>query len=256
MQEGLVFKIKKYALHDGPGIRTTAFLKGCPLRCWWCHNPEGLSAEPQTMKGDRNNKVGLKMTADHLLAEIEKDQIFYDESGGGVTFSGGEPLMQPLFLETLLNACRQRGIHTAIDTSGHAPADTFGRLANLADLVLFDLKVMNVKAHRTYTGKDNSLILDNFKALCRSATPKRVRFPLVPGITDQPANLRAVGRFMRNCGAGGQIDLLPYHRIGGQKYTRLDLDNKMSHVATMSAEAIAQAKADFEQMGFCVHIGG
>ena len=153
MNSGIIFKIKKYAIHDGSGIRTTIFLKGCPLDCWLCHNPEGKMPNPQVMKtdnslGGRSEVVGKKMSVDEVIFEIEKDIILYDESQGGVTFSGGEPLLQAQFLLAMLKACREKEIHTIVDTSGFAPAEIFVEICNMIDLVLFDLKLMDDEMHR------------------------------------------------------------------------------------------------------------
>ena len=141
IEKGFIFDIKKFAIHDGPGIRSTVFLKGCPLECWWCHNPEGQNLEPEKMEG--KDIVGEEVTVDWVIKEIEKDRIFYDQSGGGVTFSGGEPLMQPEFLQQLVLECKKRGIHTTLDTSGYAPADVFIPFIDIVDLFLYDLKIID-----------------------------------------------------------------------------------------------------------------
>ena len=166
MAEGTIFRIKKYALHDGPGIRTTVFFKGCPLSCRWCHNPEGIDPRPQTMSrrtssGETDETVGRVIGVDALVKVIEKDVLFYDESGGGVTFSGGEPLGQPHFLEALLAACNRLEIHATLDTSGFAPVDVIDRVLSRLQLVLFDLKIMDAERHRRHTGVSNRIILEN-----------------------------------------------------------------------------------------------
>ncbi len=191
--DGIVFRIKKYAIHDGPGIRTTVFLKGCPLACWWCHNPEGQSMEPQPIAparggdgaGDpvRGETVGRRMTVAEVIAQVSRDLIFYDESGGGATFSGGEPLMQPEFLAALLDGCRRERVHTAVDTSGYAPGGVFNAIAARADLLLFDLKLMDDAEHRACTGVSNRPILENLAAAARDGRPLRIRFPVIPGIS-------------------------------------------------------------------------
>ena len=258
---GNIFRIKKYAIHDGPGIRTTVFFKGCSLDCAWCHNPEGKSPEPQAMaplpgSTQRCETVGRNMTAAEVVAEIEKDLIFYDESGGGATFSGGEPLMQAEFLETLLASCRSRDIHTAVDTSGHAGADRFRRMADLADLVLFDLKIMDDRAHRIHTGISNGRILENLKWLAASGTPHRIRFPLVPGITEGEDNIRDMAQFVMAAGAERHIDILPFHRTAEGKYRRLGMENAAENLRPPRPEIIATAKQHFEDLGFKVTVGG
>lgn len=203
MTEGTIFKIKKYALHDGPGIRTTVFLKGCPLSCRWCHNPEGIDPRPQTIwrrtsSGRIDETVGTVMGVDALINAIEKDVLFYDESGGGVTFSGGEPLSQPGFLEAVLTVCNHREIHAALDTSGFAPAAVLDRIIPRLQLVLFDLKIMDAMQHQRYTGVSNRIILENLKRIAGSRTPVRIRIPLVPGITDGDDNIGKILRFAGN----------------------------------------------------------
>lgn len=258
---GIIFKIKKYAIHDGPGIRTTIFLKGCPLDCWWCHNPEGKTDRPQAMKSNAPSRdvdiiVNRKMTVNEVITEIEKDIIFYDESGGGVTFSGGEPLVQTPFLLAILEACRDREIHTVVDTSGYAPAGTFIGICSRIDLVLFDLKLMNDEMHRRYTGVSNRRILKNLEALSASGTPYRVRFPLIPGITDTDENIRSMAEFLRALGSVNRIDILPMHRIADEKYRKLGMQNKMANKQPPSSEEIDAVKRQYEAYGFIVSIGG
>jgi pyruvate formate lyase activating enzyme len=253
MVDGMVFKINRYALHDGPGIRTTVFLKGCPLSCWWCHNPEGILPQAQVM-GDE--PVGLRMSVKQVLAEIEKDVVFYDQSSGGVTFSGGEPASQPQFLEELLRACRKMGIHTALDTSGHAPAGVFLGVAGLADLVLFDLKIMDRQAHRRYTGVDNQLILGNFWALCRAKKCLTVRFPLVPELTDTPENIDALAAFVSRGQPAPTVDILPFHRSGGRKYEKLGMIDQMAAAPAASKQSALAAQARLQSHGLAVRIGG
>ncbi|MFP4309294.1 MAG: radical SAM protein, partial [Desulfococcaceae bacterium] len=198
---GVVFNIQRYVLHDGPGIRTTVFLKGCPLACPWCHNPEGQGFEPETLErrirepGEAERIVaetaGREMTVSEVLREAERDTIFYDESGG-VTFSGGEPLARPEFLAALLRGCREREIHAAVDTSGYAPTGAFSEIAPLVDLFLFDLKAIDPELHRRLTGVPNLRILENLRTLDRGRRPTMVRFPLIPNFTDAPGNMEAI----------------------------------------------------------------
>ena len=261
MNTGVIFKIKKYAIHDGPGIRTTVFLKGCPLDCWWCHNPEGKMPDPQVMKADRSlggkeEVVGKKMSVDEVLYEIEKDIIFYDESAGGVTFSGGEPLYQAPFLMAMLKACREKGIRTVMDTSGYAPAEIFVEICDMIDVVLFDLKLMDDDLHRRYTGVSNRKILNNLETLSGLKTQHRIRFPLIPGITDTNENVVSVAEFARALDSVSQIDILPMHRIADGKYKRLDMPSKMVDKQPPSPEKIATTKKQFEDFGFTVIVGG
>jgi pyruvate formate lyase activating enzyme len=261
MTEGTIFQIKKYALHDGPGIRTTVFLKGCPLSCRWCHNPEGIDPQPQVMSrrtssGEIEETVGTVIGVDALIDAIEKDVLFYDESGGGVTFSGGEPLAQLHFLEAVLATCNHREIHAALDTSGFAPPGALDRILPRLQLVLFDLKIMDADQHQRYTGVSNRIILENLKRIAHSRTPLRIRVPLVPGITDGEDNIAAIIRFAGTLETVEGIDLLPFHRIGGDKYRRLGLTDGMAGTASPLPERMAAIRNRFETAGINVSIGG
>jgi pyruvate formate lyase activating enzyme len=261
MTQGTLFKIKKYALHDGPGIRTTVFFKGCPLACRWCHNPEGIRPQLQIMRrrtstGEIEETVGTVMKVDELVAVIEKDQLFYDESGGGVTFSGGEPLAQPAFLAAVLEECNRRELHTALDTSGYAPAEVVERIMPLLQLVLFDLKVMDAAMHRRFTGVSNETILDNLKRIDQAATPLHIRIPLIPGMTDGENNLEQIAELAASLSSLQGIDLLPFHRIGSEKYRRLGLEAPLSGLIPPPQENVEWIKTKFESAGFNVTIGG
>ncbi len=259
--EGTLFRVKHYALHDGPGIRTTVFFKGCPLSCHWCHNPEGIDPQPQIMRRKTASQkiqetVGYTVSVDDLVRTIDKDVLFYDESGGGVTISGGEPLAQPHFLEAVLKACNRREIHTALDTSGFAPAAVVASILPWVQLVLFDLKIMDAVRHRQYTGVDNRPILENLVRMAASRVPLRIRIPLIPGITDGKDNVAQIVRFVRDLDAVQGIDLLPYHRIGKAKYRRLGLPDRMAAMCPLPPQRIDTIKAHFESAGFDVTIGG
>ena len=261
MNSGILFKIQRYAIHDGPGIRTTLFFKGCPLDCRWCHNPEGKAPAPQRMDAraggaDRCGIIGRFLTVDAAIAEIEKDRIFYDASGGGATFSGGEPLMQAAFLQSLLAACRERDIHTVLDTSGYAPAETFAAICRLTDRVLFDLKIMNDREHRKHTGVSNRQIMGNLNALSVSGVPYRIRFPLIPGITDAMDNIRHMAEHVRSLGTAEGIDILPFHRTADGKYRRLGMANPMENVPPPSPEMIDAACETLEDLGLAAAVGG
>jgi len=258
---GTIFRIKKYALHDGPGIRTTVFFKGCPLHCWWCHNPEGLDSQPVCMEPVRKacggrQIVGKVVRIDEVLAEIEKDVIFYDESGGGVTFSGGEPLLQPAFLDALLTACNARDIHATLDTSGYAPPQVLRAAAAKSDLILSDLKLMDDQRHIECTGVSNRLILENLKSIAGNGKAIHIRLPLIPGVTDDHDNLHQVARFVKSLAAIQQVDLLPYHRTAEGKYRRLGMTNRMVSVPPLADERVQAIKQNFQNYGFKVNIGG
>lgn len=245
MKQGTLFDIKRFALHDGPGIRTTVFLKGCPMRCWWCHNPESIN--PQAADG-----IGERKTAAQVIREIEKEVIFYDQSGGGVTFSGGEPMMQPEFLSVLLDYCKEREIHTALDTTGCVPPRMFDSLVEKADLFLYDLKIIDNSLHMKYTGTSNEYVLENLIGLAGKKKKVIVRFPLIPGVTDSRENLKAIGEFVSRLDSIRDIEVLPYHRIAADKYRRLKMEYKMKDVAPPGAGRIREVKEIFRSYGLNV----
>ena len=217
---GMVFAIEEFSIYDGPGIRTTVFLKGCPMGCKWCHNPEGQSflQEEVRTEGGKTRISGQEYEAEALVRKLLKNQTILSH-GGGVTFSGGEPLAQPEFLEECLKRLKGQ-LHTAVETAGNVPEDVFARVALNADLVLFDSKLVDPELHRTWTGLDNTRILRNFKALTGMNVPLTVRTPLIPGVTDTEENLGAIAALLKECGVRA-IELLPYNRMAGGKYASL-----------------------------------
>jgi pyruvate formate lyase activating enzyme len=294
---GVVFNLMRFAVHDGPGIRTTVFLKGCPLSCVWCHNPESQKPEPELMflaerciacgdcvsrcpraaitweGGPQTNRstcdacgvcatvcvagareiAGRSMTVSEVLDQIERDTVFFDESGGGVTFSGGEPLMQPAFLEALLDACRKRGIHTAVDTCAMAALELVTRIASKADLLLCDVKAMHSAKHREYSGAPNDVILANLGLLAKSGKVL-VRYPLIPGVNDSPEDLEQLSRFLLQHGLK-QLNLLPYHRTGADKNTRLGRQCPFNGVPP-PVERVEEVAVQLRDRGLTVKIGG
>ena len=242
--EGMIFDIKRYAIHDGPGIRVTVFLKDCPLQCWWCHNPES-----------RNSDTGRKITLDKLLFEIEKDNIFFEESNGGVTFSGGEPLMQHEFLAAALKECTKRKIHTILDTSGYASPEIFNKIIDNVDLFLYDLKLIDNDAHEKFTGVSNDLILQNLRALDKAGKNVIIRFPVIPGITDTDENIDGIAKFLSALENDYPVNLLPFHRIAGAKYERLNIPNKMQNAETPEPEMLQDIASRFEKLGIAVKEG-
>jgi len=296
---GLVFDIQRYALHDGPGIRTAVFFKGCPLSCWWCHNPEGQRPAPNLMffesrclvcgecikvcphgavhcvKGDIHTTsacrvcgtcadacpagarkvAGRRMTVGEAMRDIERDLIFWDESGGGVTFSGGEPLAQPRFLEALLDACREKRIHTAVETCGLASREVVLELSRKASLFLYDLKTLDPVKHKKYTGVSNDSILANLEALAESNRPVVVRYPVIPEINDDAENVRRMIGLLSRLRLR-QIHLLPYHRSGTEKYKRLGMGFRLEDAKAPPASLLAGIAGEFEGAGFQVKVGG
>jgi len=300
MTKGIIFNIQRYSIHDGPGIRTTVFLKGCPLNCWWCQNPESqLSGQEMIFWEDRciscgacsticptgaiqikngipvtekekcilcgkciekcpalaREMIGKKMTAEEVLKEIEKDLVFYEESGGGVTFSGGEPLGQSEFLESLLNCCQEKKIHTAVDTSGYISWEILSKISSKVDLFLYDLKIMDNKRHKKFTGVSNELILENLKKLSSVHHNIFVRFPVIPGINDDYQNIKETGEFLSSLKVA-QVNLLPYHYIGIDKYKRLGKKYKLADIQPPSKEKLSEVSAILRKYNLNVKLRG
>jgi pyruvate formate lyase activating enzyme len=213
----VVFDIREFTVHDGPGIRTTVFMKGCPLRCTWCHNPEGLVVAPQVMHSTIGERaVGQRYEAAALAAILLGQADILRSNGGGVTFSGGEPLMQADFVADVID--RLDGLHVVLDTSGFADVDAFRAVVSRSNLVYFDLKLIDPVAHRRWTGQDNGPILRNLALLDELERPFVARIPLVPGVTDAPDDLEALARTLVGRPTLLEVHLLPYNRAAGGKY--------------------------------------
>lgn len=299
---GRVFDIKRYSIHDGPGIRTTVFLKGCQLCCLWCHNPEGVAAGPELMHWpgrcvrchacvaacpkdaivkdaagaitidrrkcdvcgrcaeaclyDAMQVVGREMSVGEVMDEVEKDRVFYEQSGGGVTLSGGDPAVQAAFAEALLEACRERGLRTAVDTAGLTKNGTLDRLAAKSDLVLFDLKLMDDARHRELTGVSNALILNNLERLAAAGHEIWVRLPLIRGVNDDDDNVRRTIAFLQRLRTVRRISLLPYHPGGLNKALRIGKGAHFRNFEAPSEERLAAIEAAFREAGFEVRRGG
>jgi pyruvate formate lyase activating enzyme len=299
---GRVFDIKRYSIHDGPGIRTTVFLKGCSLCCLWCHNPESVDPGPELMHWpsrctrcyacikacpkaaitkdaagavvidrkacdlcgkcaeaclyDAMQMVGREMSVEDVLAEVEKDKIFYDQSGGGVTLSGGDPFVQSAFAEALLDGCRSRGIPAAVDTAGFSRNGVLDRVASKADLILYDLKCMDDARHKELTGVSNVPIIENLKRLSAGRTEVWVRIPLVSGVNDDDDNIRRTIEFLSSLKTVRQVGILPYHSGGLEKARRIGQESHFRKFETPSEERIASVEAAFREAGFEVRRGG
>lgn len=254
---GIVFDIKRFAIHDGPGIRTSIFFKGCPLSCWWCHNPESCKTGIQNLdfefKG--SNVLGWETTANQLLEEVEKDRAFFDESGGGVTFTGGEPLMQADFVAETASLFRDHELHLTLDTTGYAKWERFNKVADCMDLILFDLKHMNEANHFELTGVGNQLIMTNLEKLFEKGKEVHIRYPMIPGLNDDDRNLDEMTHYLSSKKNFNRIHLLPYHKIAAGKYEKLGLENKMNTIEEPSQERIQEVKKHLETGGFEVVIG-
>lgn len=221
---GLIFDIKEFSVHDGPGVRQTVFLKGCPLRCAWCHNPEGQSPEPEILHKANLERTewpcGEELSARELADRIMKNAGEYSMMGGGVTFSGGEPLMQGVYLIDVMK--RLKGIHKTIETSGYAAAEIFREVFELADLVMCDIKLMDDELHRKYTGVSNEIILKNIEWMKHQKKGFIIRMPMIPGITDTPDNIKAAAEFLGDAENLEYCELLSYNPLAGAKYSWLN----------------------------------
>ena len=301
MHTGKIFNIQRYSIHDGPGIRTTVFFKGCPVSCIWCHNPESQSFEPELLQYKkrcigcgkcleicRNGALSLTdgsikfdrvkctscgscaevchakaielagkiMTVPEVITQIEKDIIFYDESGGGVTFSGGEPLSQPEFLLDLLIQCKKKEYHTAVDTSGYGAPETIKSISSLTDLFLYDLKLIDDDKHIKYTGVSNKLILENLKIISQLGNRIYIRIPLIPGVNDDEVNIRSTVKVIQETEGIEQVNLLPYHNIAMDKYKRLGKLESLMQIPVPSGEYMESVAGKFSEYGIKVKIGG
>jgi len=296
--QGLIFNIQKFSLHDGPGIRTTVFMKGCPLRCEWCCNPESVKIHPEIMlfdmrcikcgqciaacpkgaitivdekkiinweKCDQCQKcaevcpsggietIGKYISCDELVKEIEKDRQFYNSSGGGVTFSGGEPLLQWEFVLAMLKRCKAKNIHTCLDTTGYASWEILEKIIPYVDLVLYDIKHLDADCHRERTVVDNQLILENLAKVVQK-TMVWLRIPLIPGYNDSRDHLKKVGKFASALGVA-KISLLPYHCWGEQKYDQLGRVYSAKGVLPPGEEDMEKYKEYLRGIGVVVAIG-
>ena len=263
--EGLIFDIKRFAVHDGPGIRTTVFFKGCPLSCRWCHNPESRNAhleeyEKTTVLEGRKfchlEQIGYKITVQDLMNEIVKDKPFFDESSGGITLSGGEPLLQSEFLVEVLKACKKNHIHTSLDTSGFANSSVIDRVMPFVDLFLFDIKHTDSTAHKKLTGVENDLIIANLRSIAAGGSKVVIRYPLVPGFNDDDANLNALRSMMTGIDGLDELHIFPYHKTGDSKYDRFQLDTEKQNYREPSEESLRHVKEFFEEKKINVKIGG
>lgn len=217
--QGKIINITRFCTDDGPGIRTTVFLKGCPLKCIWCHNPESQNGDEESYS--TGETIGKSITAENVFEEVKRDKIFYDISGGGITVSGGEPLFQPEFTAEILRYCKENGIHTAIETSGFASRSALLKVLKYCDLVLFDIKETDPVNHLQYTNVSMEPIWDNLKVINDIGIPFVLRLPVIPGInarSDHFLKVKALSKDMDGC---QKIEIMPYHTLGKYKYMQL-----------------------------------
>ena len=301
--KAMIFDIQKFSVHDGPGLRTLIFMKGCPLACIWCCNPESHSRAPELVfygeKCIRSNRClevcpthaisvkedrlvldkslcnlcgkcveacyaeawkmfGRMVDVDYIMKEIEKDAPFYRNSGGGVTFGGGEPLLYPDFISAVANRCQSEGIPVAIETCGYAPWKNLERVLDTVDLVMFDIKHMDPKIHKELCGRSNQLILKNLKALSqRDNVEVIVRFPIIPGLNDTKDNSNSTARFVASLNGNiKRVEILPYHKFGEKKYERLGKVYALEGLEIPSDEHMQDIKRTIEGYGLSIQIGG
>lgn len=265
--KGLIFSIKRFTVHDGPGIRVTVFMKGCPLSCKWCHNPEGILPQPETVlreyrigerKFSMNEEAGKYYSTGDITDILERERVFISQSKGGITFSGGEPMMQFEFLLDAVKACKSAGYHTAIDTSGYSPAENFRSIIPYTDLFLYDIKHLDDEKHVEATGVSNSGILENYKLLLEIAGDVVLRIPVIPGFNDDIDHIERLKQFIISTRTGSLkgINLLPYHKIGSSKYRKFNLPYRMDGVAPPSGKQMQDMKKHFLPTGVKVKVGG
>lgn len=251
---GQVFDIQRYSTKDGPGVRTTVFLKGCPLRCQWCSNPESQQKYSQVMDYPNRRVIsGKRMTPEEVLKLLQKDTLFYRNSGGGITLSGGEPTQQAEFAIELLSSCQRSGFHTILDTSGYCRWKVLQEILRYVDLVFFDIKHMDEDKHKDLTGVSNKLILENARRISLAGTPMVIRFPVIPGRNDSMRNIRRLGEYVSHLGIR-KVDLLPYHQLALQKYEALGMDYRLREVEPPKQEKIRDIKNALESYGLEVSV--
>ncbi len=263
---GLIFDIKRFAVHDGPGIRTTVFFKGCPLRCAWCHNPESISPKPEIkhkqVKLDgttfvQKEEIGKEMSVDEVVAEVLKDRKYWEHSEGGVTLSGGEPLLQANFTLALLKALKKENVHTAVDTCGFVSQKHLLEAAKIANLFLFDLKLVPEEQHKQFTEQSNQKILKNLEALLNAGANLRIRIPVIPGVNNDEANINAFIDFLDPFKDKiQQVDLLPFHNTAKHKFSKEQLPEIYQTAQTMSKDDLVPTQTKFIERGINAGIGG
>ena len=255
--KGRIFNIQRFSIHDGPGIRTIVFFKGCYMRCAWCCNPESQSYDIQTMvENGKTKTVGQDVTVEEILPELLADEPFYRRSGGGITLSGGEILGQPEFAAALLKACKENGLHTAVEPTANAPFEHIEKILPYLDLYLMDIKHMDSAKHKEYTGASNELILENAKKIAQSGVELVIRTPVVPGFNDTAEEIKAISKFAATLPGVKEHHLLPYHRLGTDKYTGLGRNYALKEILPPPQEKMEYLLSVAEESGLKIQIGG
>lgn len=255
---GRIFDIQRFSIHDGPGIRTIVFLKGCALRCRWCCNPESQSFEIQTMvQGGKEKTVGRDVSVDEVMDEVIKDRHYYRRSKGGMTLSGGESLLQPEFASALLQAAKYMGIHTALESTGFAPFATIrDKILPWLDLYLMDIKHIDSRKHKAFTGQPNERILENAEKIAAEGQHLIIRVPVIPTFNDTPEEILAIARFAAGLPGVEELHLLPYHRLGQDKYAGLGRTYTLADIVPPENAQMEELKTTAESAGIKVQIGG
>ena len=255
--KGRIFDIQRYSIHDGGGIRTIVFLKGCPLRCKWCCNPEGqhYNVEKMTL-GGKEKIVGQDVTVGEIIDIVERDRIYYRRSGGGITLSGGESLTQPYFAVALLKTAKERGINTAMESTGFADFSVISRYLPYLDLYLMDIKHMNSAKHKEFTSQPNELILENAKKITDAGTRLIVRTPVIPTFNATKEEIGEIAKFASSLKGVTQMHILPYHRIGTDKYKGLNRDYSLTGIEPPSKELMNELLEVVNSYGLKGQIGG
>lgn len=254
--KGRIFDIQRFSVHDGPGIRTIVFLKGCFLRCKWCCNPESQSPKTEQMnKNGKTETVGRDVTVRDVMEIIERDRVYYTRSGGGMTLSGGECLFQPEFASALLHASKEVGINTAIESTACAEYSEIQKLISYLDTFLMDIKHINPDKHKAFTGRDNALILRNAEKIASEHCNLIVRVPVIPTFNDTPQEIYDIAAFAKKIGVK-EIHLLPYHRLGTDKYSALGREYLMGHAELIPKEKTAMLQNVAASAGLICRIGG
>ncbi len=254
---GRIFNIQRFSIHDGPGIRTIVFFKGCFMRCAWCCNPESQSYNIETLvENGKPKTVGRDVTVEEIMPELLADVHYYRRSGGGITLSGGEILGQPDFARDLLRACKENGLHTAVESTANAPFESIEKILPYLDLYLMDIKHMDSEKHKEFTAAPNERILENAKRIADSGVELIIRTPVVPSFNDTAEEIRAISKFAATLPGVKEHHLLPYHRLGSDKYAELGRNYALKEIEPPTKERMEYLLSVAEESGLKCQIGG